>query len=122
MVARTTAEGPSERLRVSIPKADESVLKWWDMQGDVSGSIRMLIRGDIERNGYTDVVFKPVAQQPRIGRPPGSSSKRDEDEDEATPAPVTPIERAPHLVETPAPVPVAVAASSGSSAIDDIIG
>ncbi|MCI4659737.1 hypothetical protein [Cryobacterium zhongshanensis] len=70
-MARISADENSERKRISIPKADDSVLAWWDVQKDSGLSVRLLIRNEIERNGYTDAAYRPVAQLPRRGRPPG---------------------------------------------------
>lgn len=62
MAAESSPGDKSERKRVSIPKADESVLEWWDAQHDPGQSIRLLIRREIERSGYVDVVYKRVTQ------------------------------------------------------------
>jgi hypothetical protein len=75
--AKTSAEDNSERKRISIPKADESVLAWWDAQKDTGLSVRLLVRNEIERNGYADTAYRPVAQLPRRGRPPGASELTD---------------------------------------------
>lgn len=58
------------RLRWSVPAADVSVNRWLDVQESISSSLRLLIRESIEREGYIDVVNKPVEQLPRRGRPP----------------------------------------------------
>lgn len=58
------------RLRWSVPAADVSVNEWLDVQEHISSSLRLLIRESIEREGYIDVVNKPVEQLPRRGRPP----------------------------------------------------
>lgn len=58
------------RLRWSVPAADVSVNQWLDVQENISSSLRLLIRESIEREGYIDVVNKPVEQLPRRGRPP----------------------------------------------------
>lgn len=58
------------RLRWSVPAADVSVNQWLDVQEHISSSLRLLIRESIEREGYIDVVNKPVEQLPRRGRPP----------------------------------------------------
>jgi hypothetical protein len=58
------------RLRWSVPAADVSVNQWLDVQESISSSLRLLIRESIEREGYIDVVNKPVEQLPRRGRPP----------------------------------------------------
>jgi hypothetical protein len=55
------------RLRWSIPAADVSVNQWLDLQENISGSLRLLIRESIEREGYIDVVNKPVEQLLRRG-------------------------------------------------------
>ena len=56
------------RLRWSVPAADVSVNQWLDLQENISGSLRLLIRESIERDGYIDVVNKPVEQLLRPGQ------------------------------------------------------
>lgn len=68
MVAKTKPE--PRRVRLTIPAADQSSQAWIDLQDDPSASMRMLIRESIQRDGYVDVVNRPVEQQPRRGRPP----------------------------------------------------
>lgn len=58
------------RTRITVPQADESVILWFSLQDDHSLSVRQLIRESIQRDGYIDVVNRPVDQQPRRGRPP----------------------------------------------------
>jgi hypothetical protein len=58
------------RLRWSVPRADVSTNRWLDTQYDISQSLRLLIRESIQRDGYIDVVNRPVEQLPRRGRPP----------------------------------------------------
>lgn len=70
------------RRRVSIPHVDTSTQQWWDCQDDPSTSIRLLIREEIERNGYVDKMNHPVQQQPRRGRPPGRATNTVEEFDE----------------------------------------
>lgn len=60
------------RTRLFIPPADVSVIRWLNGQDNVSASLRLLIRDSIERDGYVDVVNRPVEQQPRRGRPVGT--------------------------------------------------
>lgn len=50
--------------------ADTSVATWLACQDSVSESLRALIRESIERDGYLDLANRPLAQQPRKGRPP----------------------------------------------------
>lgn len=132
MVAKSTAEDAPARKRISIPPVDVSVIEWWEAQHDASLSVRMLIRAEIERSGYTDVAYRPVTQQPKRGRPPGSASEgesADTDESaEAGSAAKTPAE--PVAVAEPfaVPEPAAAAASTpapartGQSPIDSIMG
>ena len=123
VVTKNTAEETSERKRISIPKADESVLEWWTTQHDPGLSIRLLIRNEIERSGYSDVAYRPVAQLPRRGRPPVSEGVEDEPQEAGTPtaapAPAAPIsiERAPQPTGGPAPQP----APGGADLLDSII-
>jgi hypothetical protein len=58
------------RLRWSVPRADVSTNRWLDTQHDISRSLWLLIRESIRRDGYVDVVNRPVEQLPRRGRPP----------------------------------------------------
>lgn len=73
MVAKTKPE--SKRVRLTIPAADESSQAWIDLQDDPSASMRILIRQSIQRDGYVDVVNRPVEQQPHRGRPPKSEEE-----------------------------------------------
>lgn len=57
------------RIRLTVPQADQSVLEWLDQQDDTSASMRALIRESIARDGYVDVINRPVEQQPKRGRP-----------------------------------------------------
>ncbi|MFI9629237.1 hypothetical protein [Streptomyces sp. NPDC052042] len=68
------------RLRWSVPQADTSTNQWLDLQHDISRSLQLLIRESIQRDGYIDVVNRPVEQLPRRGRPPQSGSEPDTDE------------------------------------------
>lgn len=65
MAKMEAADGTSERKRISIPKVDTSVLDWWERQHDAGMSIRLLIRREIERSGYTDIVHGRVEQRLR---------------------------------------------------------
>lgn len=58
------------RTRLTVPAADQSVIDWLELQDDPSGSMRRLVRDSIEREGFTDVLNRPVDQLPRRGRPP----------------------------------------------------
>lgn len=58
------------RLRWSVPTADTSTNEWLDLQYNISQSLQLLIRESIQRDGYIDVVNRPVEQLPRRGRPP----------------------------------------------------
>lgn len=71
------------RRRISIPQVDTSTQRWWETQDDPSVSIRLLIREEIEKNGYVDKLNHPVEQQPRRGRPPASAGVGDEENDSA---------------------------------------
>lgn len=73
--ADTPAKPQPHRFRVSVPAADEAVVAWMELQDNQSLSVRMLIRESIERNGYIDVVNRPVSQLPRQGRPTGPSEE-----------------------------------------------
>ncbi|MDO5865173.1 MULTISPECIES: hypothetical protein [Paenarthrobacter] len=68
-----TDKAEPRRLRWSVPRADESTNRWLDEQYDISRSLQLLIRESIQRDGYIDVVNRPVEQLPRRGRPPGDA-------------------------------------------------
>lgn len=70
-MTRKAAE-PPRKVRWTVPGADVSVIEWLDAQENVSQSLRLLIRESIQRDGFIDVVYKPVEQLPRKGRPAGS--------------------------------------------------
>jgi len=74
------------RLRWSVPRADESTNRWLDEQHDISRSLQLLIRESIQRDGYIDVVNRPVEQLPRRGRPPQSETV-DAESEPTTPPP-----------------------------------
>lgn len=118
----------SERKRLSIPQADESVLTWWNLQNDVGLSVRMLIRNEIERNGYVDTAFQPVTQLPRRGRPAGAQAEEPEVVGEQVGQRTAPVAAAP-VAPAPTPIPVAdvpapvQAAPSGKpNLLDSIMG
>jgi hypothetical protein len=62
MATERASEQTSERKRISIPRADQSALDWWEAQHDVGLSVRLLIRAEIERSGYVDVAFRPLSK------------------------------------------------------------
>lgn len=106
----------SERKRLSIPRADESVLEWWEAQADPALSIRLLIRNEIERNGFTDTAFRPVTQLPRRGRPPVEAAAQDDSTGERA---VEPEQPAAHPVSQVDPVRVEAAARPSAEATGD---
>lgn len=72
------AEGKSWRKIFSFSKRDQATQQWWEAQENPSVSLQLLIREDIERNGFSDKLNAPITQQPRRGRPP----KEDEEPQE----------------------------------------
>lgn len=68
--SRGPRSGDLRRMRVSFPEADTSTNEWIDRQENLSRSLQVLIRESIMRDGYLDVVNRPVGQMPRRGRPP----------------------------------------------------
>lgn len=96
----TPVKPQPHRFRVSVPVADDAVYQWMLLQDNQSLSVRMLIRESIERNGYVDVINKPVAQLPKRGRPVGADDasqteladegQQEQRESEPTSAPVAP--------------------------------
>lgn len=54
------AVDPPRQVRLRVPAADTSVLRWLDLQHDIGLSVRMAIREAIEREGYVDLFNKPL--------------------------------------------------------------
>ncbi|MCX5103516.1 hypothetical protein [Streptomyces sp. NBC_00439] len=73
--------GEPRKVRWTVPAVDTSVIEWLDEQENISQSLRLLIRESIQRDGYIDVVYKPVDQLPRRGRPPLESTGQHDDEE-----------------------------------------
>jgi hypothetical protein len=122
MATKSPAEETSERKRISIPKADASVLQWWDSQQDIGMSLRILIRNEIERSGYADLVYRPVTQMPQRGRPRASEREGQDEGEERAP---TPTEQVAAAGPVAIPVPVALprpTASASPDLLDSIIG
>lgn len=80
-MAETTHPSP-RKVRWTVPAADTSVQEWLDAQENISRSLQVLIRETIQRDGYVDIVNRPVDQLPRRGRPP-KESRQGEAGDEA---------------------------------------
>lgn len=107
---RAPAKPAPHRYRFSVPAADEAVSAWMETQDDPSHSLRALIRENIERHGYTDIVNRPVAQLPKRGRPVAGDADFVEEEDAAQqPAPTTQPKPAPKTQAEPV-APVAAVA------------
>lgn len=68
---RKAADDKSSRLRFSIPKKDDTVLRWVEQQSNLSVSLRMLIRWAIQAYGYADVTCLSVKRD--RGRPSGTA-------------------------------------------------
>jgi hypothetical protein len=83
------------RLRWSVPRVDVSTNQWLDMQNDISHSLQLLIRESIQRDGYIDVVNRPIEQLPRRGRPPQSESELQAGGSEPEPEAITADAEAP---------------------------
>lgn len=67
-MTRPSSKG-RQYIRWSVSNADESTIAWVERQDDLSASLRLLVRESIQRDGYIDVVNRPVGQLPRRGRP-----------------------------------------------------
>lgn len=87
------------RVRLTVPAADTSVTEWLDLQDDASVSMRYLVRESIEKDGYTDVVNRPVEKQPRRGRPPKTEYDGFDDSEQPEVDPVSDEAQAPAPVE-----------------------
>lgn len=81
------------RLRWSVPPADVSTNRWLDEQENISRSLQLLVRESIQRDGYIDVVNRPIEQLPRRGRPPADGV--DSSAPSATAVSVGPADAAP---------------------------
>lgn len=53
------------RYRFSVPEQDAAVHEWIKNQLNVSMSLRMLIKEDVNKNGYSDVTCRVVREIPR---------------------------------------------------------
>lgn len=62
-------QDPKQRFRFDVPSQDTSVLEWMKAQAHPSMSLRMLIKEDAARNGFTDVTCRSVDPAPKRGRP-----------------------------------------------------
>ena len=63
------AKAERKYIKLGIPLADASVLKWLEGQDNMSDSIRQLIRQDIEKNGYDDIFCRDIVPGAKRGRP-----------------------------------------------------
>lgn len=92
------------RARLTVPAVDESVLAWLDLQDDASASMRMLVRESIARDGYIDVINKPIDQLPRRGRPPQGEAEEQSSSPQSEPqvADEKPAETPVHRAAGPA--------------------
>lgn len=90
------------KLRWTVPPVDVSVIEWLETQRNPQQSLRQLIRDSIQRDGYTDVYYKPVEQLPRRGRPPGDSASQDAGAPRAVD---TRPEAMPEVYSPPSPAP-----------------
>lgn len=109
------AEGKNWRKIFNFSKRDDATHQWWEAQENPSVSLQLLIREEIERNGFDDKLNAPVAQQPRRGRPRRDGEESDDEygfdplssnsgsESTAYREESTPQDRVPAPV-TPAPV------------------
>lgn len=71
----------AKRYRLQVPAADESVQKWLAAQINISNSLRLLIREDIQKNGFTDMTCRSVEQGPKRGRPTNAELERRAEEE-----------------------------------------
>lgn len=80
------AEGKNWRKIFNFSKRDDATHQWWEAQENPSVSLQLLIREEIERNGFDDKLNAPVAQQPRRGRPRRDGEESDDEYDFASEA------------------------------------
>lgn len=116
------------RYRLNVPPQDTSVLEWLKAQAHLSISLRLLIKEDIVRNGYTDVTCRSVEQQPKRGRPSAVDTDRRQSEMQEPPArrghptrgkaaKSAPVSQSPSVAEEPEVVQTTVAPSPVQSAV-----
>lgn len=108
--ADTPAKPQPHRFRVSVPAADEAVVAWMELQDNPSLSVRMLIRESIERQGYIDIVNRPVSQLPTRGHAsvsPEEARAVQEDVPEVQPQVPTVASVPKPVAVVPAPAPQA---------------
>lgn len=99
----STTKAEPRKVRWTLPAGDVSVNEWLDAQGSISQSLRLLIRESIQRDGYIDVMNKPVEQLPRRGRPPQQPDVATDGDPEATAEPAAIVEPVASIPAEPAP-------------------
>lgn len=103
-----SAKQPPNRYRLNVPQADEAVIAWLELQDNPSLSIRMLVRDSIVRQGYVDVVNRPVVQLPAgSGRAAGGTVVEASGAGNPAPAPAS-ADPGPSPENPPAAAPVDV--------------
>ena len=96
------AKAERKYIKLGIPLADASVLKWLEGQDNMSDSIRQLIRQDIEKNGYDDIFCRDIVPGAKRGRPSNAElAMREQTSQKQTAETVQPV------VETVVQEPVA---------------
>lgn len=61
---------PGIRYRFSVPEQDTAVHEWIKNQLNVSMSLRMLIKDDVNRNGYSDLTCRVTREIPKTNDVP----------------------------------------------------
>ena len=72
-------EDTNKRFRISIPLEDTSVIEWLEKQGNISFSLRTLIKKAIAQDGCIDVTCQAdssMGRPRRAGRPPKKVAKK----------------------------------------------
>ncbi|MGP0223864.1 hypothetical protein [Paenarthrobacter sp. NCHU4564] len=82
-----SAKLPPHRYRLNVPRADEAVVAWMELQDNQSLSMRTLIRESIERHGYVDIVNRPVVQLPVRAEVEGPSAPNAKPAEPPSPGP-----------------------------------
>lgn len=78
MARQKRDDAPTQRYRFSVYGNNTAVLKWIDMQYNLSASLASIILDAIQAYGYKDVMandFKDVGKAAKRGRPPKSDTE-----------------------------------------------
>lgn len=97
------------RPRLRIPRSDDVVIEWMEIQDNPSQSIRLLIKSYVAQNGYTDAVdqlIDKMSQTTKVSRPKKTRVEKSRQIQSKARTPVeTPVET---VTEKPVETPVEI--------------